>query len=79
MNLLDTTTIAINLWQVSVALIVFLVAAGITYANLRNKIEENTRDIVALKAKDESVDRLSTLVQRIDAKLTVLLPDYNGK
>ena len=49
------------------------------YATLNSKVKENTKDIDTLKSKDKEIEGLKSLVERIDAKLTVLVPDYNGK
>ena len=48
-------------------------------ASLEWRGRSNSKRISNLEAKDAEIEKLRVSVERIDAKLSVLLPDYDGK
>lgn len=75
MTLLNTATIL----QEYLPLITSFVLVILWFGRLEMKTKSNSARIAILERKDEEIGKLTVTVERIDARLSVLLPDYNGK
>lgn len=62
-------------WPILVSII--LVTAWLVRLEYRGT--SNTARIKKLESKEDSMQKLNEKVTAIDAKLSVLIPDYNGK
>ena len=62
-------------WPVGVGVILLIVWFG----TLDNRTRNNSRRLTALEVKDGKIDVIDKKVERIDAKLSVLLSNYDGK
>lgn len=75
MTLLETSAILQGYWPIFTGFTLFVLWLG----RLEWKSTNNSIRIKRLEDKDESIEKLRISVERIDARLSVLLPDYDGK
>lgn len=74
-NQLSISQIITNYWQILASIIFFIV----WLVRLELRGTSNTARIKKLEAKEDGIVKLNEKVTAIDAKLSVLIPDYNGK
>lgn len=79
MDLIQTSRLIADFWPVAAWCGATVIGAVLFYARIQNSIADHDIRITKLEEKDQSIQILNNLVIAIDAKLTVLLPDYKGK
>jgi len=75
MTLLDSATILMGYWP----LIISAVAVISWLIRLEYRVLGQGERIKELEVHNEEITKLRITVERIDARLSVLLPDYDGK
>lgn len=79
MNIIQASQFISTVWPIILWIGGTIIGAILFYSNVKSKLQDLDTRVEKLEEKDEALVKLNELVIAIDAKLTVLLPDYKGK